>query len=232
MRIIRVPNNRIIKKIDEGLSDFNFDDLSGELSDEMNDYAKPVRIAAEETLIPEVEEWLRKYYVKNYNITPTGDGIIVDIDGDLNLQGFRLLSIPDIFRFGHVAGDCNFANNYFTSWKYFPETISGDCLAVLNKIQSFDGAPDVGGEMIASRQKCKTLYPLDDRHFRQYKSGKDLTESLVYIKSADSYGKLSGISADRKSCTIVLESGKQVYMPCDKVEVVNGIKYIEESLKP
>lgn len=224
MAIIRVPNKKKMIKLDE---DFDFGTFDIGMTD---DASAEVNKEAEELSKPEVEDWLVKHglYKDDFQLEATGgQGIAVDVMTNLDLSGFRLYSIPDLFFFRYVKGNCNFANNMFTDWRYFPQQIMGDCLANFNKITSFDGAPAVNGYMTADRQRVKTFYKLDDRNYHRYRDGENLMESLVYLPKEDSYGYLTGISENKKSCSVKLTDGKTVTALCEEVDVVDGLKYLK-----
>lgn len=220
MTIVTVPNHKKMKKLEEAF-DFGALDIT-------DDPESTYSIEGEKELFPEIEEWLKKFNVKHYELEATGKGVVVDVNDHLWLPNFKLYSLPDIFRFRTVRGNCNFANNMFTDWRFFPTNIMGDCLANFNRITSFDGAPQIGGTMIAERQKVKTLYPLDHEHYVAYLDGENLNENVVFVESIGEYGKLTGISKDKKSCSVLLEADNKVINTlCENVNVVDGFKYIE-----
>jgi hypothetical protein len=74
----------------------------------------------EASIIPKVEDWLKEHGVKDYSIESTGDGIYVDVNNHLNLANYKMMSLPNYFQFRRIAGNCNLANNLFTSWNNMP----------------------------------------------------------------------------------------------------------------
>lgn len=189
------------------------------------EYAK----IAEESMIPQVQKWLEKHGVNinKVQIEATGSGIAVDVLTNLTLSGYKYINLPKNFFFRYVKGDCNFSNNLFTDWRYFPKHISGNCLANFNKITSFEGAPVVDGYMTADRQRTKTLYKLNDETYKRYRNGENLTESLVYVNKEKEYGYLKDISENKKTCVVKLHSGKNIKVLCEDVELVEGFKYLK-----
>lgn len=224
MAIIQIPKKKKMIKLDE---DFDFGSADLGLDDEVS---TEIIKASEETMIPQVQEWLKKHGLDMDKVqleTTGGQGIAVDVLSNLTLSGYKYMHLPDYFFFRYVKGNCNFSNNLFTDWRHFPQHIGGDCLANFNKIISFDGAPVVDGYMAADRQRTRTLYKLNDENYRKYRNGVNLTESLVFVPKENDYGYLKGISENKKTCVVRLHSGKNIKTLCEDVELVDGFKYLK-----
>ena len=241
MKIIRVPKHKTIQKLSESkkeiqkqhLNEGFFDDANEEdLSDGHNELDDEFGKLREEREKEEVEKWLRQYSVNDAEIICTGHGIEVNVDNHLYLANLKLTELPTFFTFNVIKGDCNLANNRFTSFKTFPRNIQGDCIATFNRIKNFDGAPNVIGTMFAEKQRVKTEYPLTDDNYREWRSSID-EKCIVQIYPSNEYGILKNINESKHEATVLIEGGsfnpdKTVTVSMDDVEVINGIKYLNE----
>lgn len=247
MKIITVPDNKKIKQlsakndiINEGFFDMAKDE--GIFSDENEDMAqkeltRAYQKLAEEELIPEVKDWLSQYGIKNYEIICTGHGIVVDVHDHLYLANWKFISLPDSFSFRTVDGNVNFANNRFTTFKYFPRYIKGDCIATFNKITDFSNAPEIWGSIFAEKQRVRTKYPLTQENYEKWKN-ETLDENCtrVHITTTDEYGILKNINEKENYAEVLIEGGTfnkdQIKkIPLVNVDVIDGIKLLNDMYK-
>lgn len=89
----------------------------------------------------DIELWLKKMGINNYNIN---DDLTVDVDGNVDLSGREIDSIPA--QFGKVYGDFNVDKNKLTSLKGCPEIVMGSFCCSLNDLTSLDYCPKRIGE--------------------------------------------------------------------------------------
>ena len=69
--------------------------------------------------------WLKKYKVENYTLVEDVDyGIIVDVDGDVNLFNKQLTQLP--VKFSKVSGYFDCVANQLTNLEGGPTSVSGD----------------------------------------------------------------------------------------------------------
>lgn len=245
MKIIRVPQHKKLTKLyeyntnqnnpqlNEGF--FDNDDNEEIFSDNTDDdlIQNNIYQEIEKDDIPKVEEWLNQNKIESYDIRTTGKGIEVDVHEHLSLPNHRLLSIPNIFRFNAVEGNCNFANNKFTSFKFFPRIIYGDCNASFNYISDFSFAPVVHGKMYALKQKVRTKYPLSHENYLKYIKNPDAfiqERQIVQLKNGE-YGSLIGINERTKLADILIDNGplnenRIIQIPFNEVNVINGVSYL------
>src|SRR5574344_669587 len=84
----------------------------------------------------EIDKICRKYNIKNYTINSDNS---VDVDGDVNLCGKKLESIP--LNFNIVNGYFYCGNNHLTSLKGCPIRV-GDCFyCYSNRLTSLQHSP-------------------------------------------------------------------------------------------
>ena len=175
------------------------------------------------SLIPIAERVLKQLDVFNYKLTPTLEGLFVDVDNNLFLPNKNLNTFDtDLFIFREVKGDVNFNGNGLTNWELFPRIIHGNCSAQFNFLKNFDGAPQVFGKMIADRQHKKPRYPLTQENYELYNSG-ELSENTVYLIDEEKFGLLKSINEDLGTCS-VLSNGKIKLYNLDRVEYFGDIK--------
>jgi hypothetical protein len=126
----------------------------------------------------EIAAWLDEMGIENYIIN---DDLTVDVDGDANLFGKGLKSIP--VKFNKVGGDfwCSYnplttlkgapnevggsfwcSSNQLTTLKGAPNKIGGDFYCYDNQLKSLDGKPDyVGGGFFIDDDIYDRLFPPD-----------------------------------------------------------------------
>lgn len=173
--------------------------------------------------IPVAERVLKQLDVFNYRLTPTLEGLFVDVDNNLFLPNKNLNTFDtDLFIFREVKGDVNFNGNDLTNWELFPRIIHGNCYAQFNYLKNFDGAPQVLGRMFANRQHKKPRYPLTQENYELYTSG-ELSENTVYLIDEEKFGVLKSINEDLGTCS-VLSNGKIKLYNLDRVEYFGDIK--------
>ena len=73
----------------------------------------------------------------NYTVRPDG---IVDVDGDVNLNGMNLKKLP--VKFGVVAGSFYCSHNLLTSLEGAPEKVEGGFYCSNNPFTSLEGCPE------------------------------------------------------------------------------------------
>ena len=81
-------------------------------------------------------EWLTAMKIKDYTINDNG---IVNVEGNVNMDGYQLKYIP--FQFGHVAGYFDCSDNNLTNLKGCPHTVTDNFVCSGNKLTSLEGAP-------------------------------------------------------------------------------------------
>jgi hypothetical protein len=108
----------------------------------------------------EIDKICRKYKIKNYTINSDNS---IDVDGDVDLWGKKLESIP--LNFNIVNGWFNCGNNYLTSLKGCPVRVGNGFRCYRNKLTSLQYSPQYiengyfhcGDNKIESLQYCTEL---------------------------------------------------------------------------
>lgn len=214
--IIRVPK---YKKINESFFDDIDDDISVDVSDVAGQTA--IQIYEEETVKPMVEKLLNMWHVQHYTITCTGNGVVVDVNDDLNLSYKKLNQISfKYWGFGTVTGNVNYTGNKLANWDKFPREIKGSVYANNNYLKNFNNAPIIHGNIIASKQLCKSDYILTKQN---YLSSGSVTENSVYVISKNAYGELTGINEEKQYCTVKLQNDKHIKCKLDDVDCLDKI---------
>lgn len=146
MRIISVPDNRKLKKLNEGFFD-DYDDAVNEPENSTDSHVSSETIIL--MLKEEYEEKLNNYmktigvfnYIADYSSMP----IAITVKGHLRLPNKRLSSFPSYFYFKEVAGDVYLSQNRFTTMEYFPRIILGDLVCTGNYLTRFDSKIELHG---------------------------------------------------------------------------------------
>jgi len=95
--------------------------------------------------VPKITAWLDAYGVKNYILIPNkDDGLIVNVNGDVDLGGKKLNSIP--VKFNHVMGSFSCIRNNLTSLEGSPCTVDKSFVCEHNELMSLDFSPQNVGE--------------------------------------------------------------------------------------
>lgn len=84
----------------------------------------------------EIEQWLKKYNVRNYTIRPN---LVVDVDGYVELSGKHLTELP--FQFGEVTEDFWCSDNQLTSLHNVPIIVGGGFYGHYNQLTSLQYCP-------------------------------------------------------------------------------------------
>ena len=101
----------------------------------------------------EIEQWLRKYGIKNYTINKN---LVVDVDGGVNISGKNLKKLP--FQFGTVTGFFYCYGNKLTSLQHSPTSIGGSFWCNGNNITSLQYCPTtVSGGFYCSNNDLTSL---------------------------------------------------------------------------
>lgn len=122
----------------------------------------------------EVEAWLKKMEVKNYEID---DNLVVNVKNTVNISSKKLSYLP--IQFGEIKGDfvvfnvglrsCSgmpfivrggvYANqNKLKTLEYSPVIIEGDYHVGRNRLTTLKGVPDkIGGDFVFSSNRIKTF---------------------------------------------------------------------------
>lgn len=233
--IIKVPDTKKIQKLEKnpiGINEGFFDaidqnqKISG-ASRSAEQGALYIRKKAEEAKIPEVEKFLKYYDIENYEIECTGKGIFVDVLDNLYLPNKKLSGFPG-FKFRYVQGSCNFSGNRFTDFSWFPRRIEKSCLANFNYIKSFQAAPEyIGGNLIATRQKVKPIYPLTKENYEKYMNGDDLLENRIWLVKEKEYGSLININEKDNTCHVQLDNDNIILTETKNVDCLGlSIKFL------
>jgi hypothetical protein len=80
----------------------------------------------------------KKYKIRNYTINEDGS---IDVDDDVDLDGFNLTEIP--IQFGKVTGSFNCSNNKLTSLEGCPTEVGDNFMCYNNKLNSLKGGPKI-----------------------------------------------------------------------------------------
>lgn len=83
-----------------------------------------------------ITKWLNKMDIKNYFIS---DDLIVDVEGNVNLNHRELFFIP--IQFGVVNGSFEINHNYLTNLLGSPNVVAGEFAAMKNNLTSLEGSP-------------------------------------------------------------------------------------------
>ena len=228
--IITVPEyrkiyyNEVLENYNKPLNEAKVFDIIKEMpKDSRKQLRKESLLNYIKSQIPVAERVLKQLDVFNYKLTPTLQGIFVDVDNNLFLPNKNLNTFDtNLFIFREVKGDVNFNGNKLTNWELFPRIIHGNCSAQFNYLKNFDGAPQVYGKMIADRQHKKPCYPLTQENYELYNSG-ELSENSVYLIDEEKFGLLKSINEDLGTCS-VLSNGKIKLYNLDRVEYFGDIK--------
>ena len=233
--IIQVPDTKKIQKlsknpiyVNEGF--FNEPTQKQEISGASMAAQKGatyMRKLAEEAKIPEIEKFLKYYDITNYEIECTGKGIFVDVNDNLYLPNKKLTGFPG-FKFRYVQGTCNFSGNRFTDFSQFPRRIEKSCMANFNYIKSFQNAPEyIGGNLIATKQKVKPIYPLTKENYEKFINGEDLLENRIWLVKEKEYGTLININEKENNCHVQLDNGDILLTETTNVDCLGlSIKFL------
>lgn len=219
--IVSIPENKKIQKYSP-LNESFFTDIDDESQDYSEELSNNIKLMA---LQPVIEKTLEALDVHNFDIVVIDNYTIgVNVHGHLFLPNCNLALKynPKLFKFNVIDGDCNFSGNNLTDWSRFPNFIKGNCIANFNKLKSFDGAPDVLGEMYALKQRTKTKYPLNSVNYKKYING-ELSENRVYIISANKYGNLLNINESKNNAAVKLENGLMGVYKLDDIVCLSNI---------
>jgi hypothetical protein len=85
-----------------------------------------------------IKKWLDQQEIKNYTIRPDG---IVDVEGNVNLRGRNLTTLP--VQFGKVTGYFNCKHTTLTSWYGVPQYIGNDFMIWDTHIISLSGVDKI-----------------------------------------------------------------------------------------
>ena len=111
-----------------------------------------------------------KYFIDNYTINPDGS---IDVNGDVDLSGRKLDSIP--LKFGIVNGHFDCSYNQLTTLEGCPNVVNGNFSCNNNKLTSLEGCPkEVGMDFNCYFNQLKSL-----------KGPRDIGEN--FMGSAQSY---------------------------------------------
>lgn len=228
--IITVPEykkiyyNEVLENYNKPLNEAKVFDVIKEMpNDSRKQLRKESLLNYIKSQIPVAERVLKQLDVFNYTLTPTLEGIFVDVNNNLFLPNRNLNTYDtNLFIFREVKGDVNFNGNKLTNWELFPRIIHGNCYAQFNYLKNFDGAPQVFGKMIADRQHKTPRYPLTQENYELYNSG-ELSENTVYLIDEERFGLLKSIDEDLGTCS-VLSNGKTKLYNLDRVEYFGDVK--------
>lgn len=113
-------------------------------------YKPKTSLTSDEDII----NWLERYEIKNYVIS---DGL-VDVNGEVKLQG-RLQGLYKLpINFGLVKGDFDISGNELISIEGSPSKVTGSFLANNNEIANLKGSPkEVGGSFVVLNNNITSL---------------------------------------------------------------------------
>lgn len=170
-----------------------------------------------------IEKFLTFYGVENFSIGPSG----IDVTGDVDLSSNHLKVIP--FKFNRVDGNFNISFNEIKSLNNSPNYVGGNFNCNFNFIKSFDGAPRViMGKFRGEKQKYGPAPKLDNQFYIEWKESsanesidEKFSRKVRLLEASEMFGTLQSISSDKKTCSIILESGQLLtQVPTDKVELI------------
>ena len=88
----------------------------------------------------EIEEWLNKYHIKNYELIADDKyGYVVNVDSNVDLTGDDLKSID--VKFNIIKGYFDCSCNRLQSLVGCPEIVNGTFYCYYNNLKSLDGCP-------------------------------------------------------------------------------------------
>ena len=170
-----------------------------------------------------IEKFLKFYGVNNFTIGPSG----IDVNGDVDLSSNHLKSIP--FKFNRVEGSFNISFNELKTLNNSPNYVGGNFNCNFNYIKSFEGAPRIIiGKFRGEKQKYGPAPKLDNQFYIEWKETsanesieEKFSRKVRLVEAKDMFGTLNSISQDKKTCSIILESGQILtQVPTDKVELI------------
>jgi len=100
-----------------------------------------------------IDSVCKEYHIENYSINPDGS---IDVDGDVDLQGIKLVKLP--VKFNNVSGSFHCGFNFLTSLEGCPHTVGRGFSCIFNALTTLEGSPDtVGGYFMCSTNKITSL---------------------------------------------------------------------------
>lgn len=204
--------NKNMQLNESNLNRFDLDILDDDEGEELMFSDKVFHPGLLQAMEPKIKRILYQLNIVNFTIKQENNAydFVVDVNDHLFLPNKHLNSFTQqLFRFGTVKGNCNFAGNNLQDWSLFPSRIEGNCIANFNNIKNFNGAPEILGKVMASKQNKKTDYPLTDENYRLYME-KRFNENFVFSKKYNKFGKLLSIHESNNTCVIEIDNDKKV----------------------
>jgi hypothetical protein len=100
-----------------------------------------------------IDEICEKYGIENYTIMDDGS---IDVDGDVNINGWDLDELP--LTFNKVTGAFHCANNKLTDLKGSPKSVGGSFYCNDNELTDLKGSPKwVGGSFYCNHNNLTSL---------------------------------------------------------------------------
>jgi len=103
----------------------------------------------------DIKKWLGKMKIGNYTIRDNG---VVDVNGDVDLEGRlgKLERLP--VQFGHVTGSFSCGDNKLTSLRGGPSVVDSNFDCSGNRLTTLDGSPiSIGGSFHCNSNKLTSL---------------------------------------------------------------------------
>lgn len=165
MRILKVPSYKIIQEGEECIVER--DELLVESAHTITPSDEAVDEELEEAYVWLQLNGLDPGLANVYRSEKYGDDIVIDYDGDVNLANRNLRTLS--YRFGIVRGNFNVIDNRLTTFDYFPDMVTGNCMFGFNRIPNYSSCHTIcDGKMLGVVQRCLTDYPLNQVNYEYH----------------------------------------------------------------
>ena len=184
----------------------------------------------------EIEEWLNKYHVKNYQLIEDEEyGYTVDVNGVVNLIGKNLKNIK--LKFNIIDGWFDCSSNNLTSLKGCPEIVNKDFYCVNNKLTSLKYCPKIiKGQFDCSDNKLTSLKGCPEIVDSFYCQNNKLSlEEIIYLPKelTDDYIALDGNEklGELQNITDIVEIKKILNIYQEKADLMKVVEVTDKSVE-
>lgn len=137
---------------------------------DLKKYIKESLLDDEEDLIDRVntkflvEEWLKKYNVKNYRLQERSDGFFeINVKGSVRIWGL-MEDFPEYIKFGRVTGNFSISDSSLTSFEGFPRSVGILKISNCKLPDTLEGiSKEITGELQLGTLDIKSLKGLPDK---------------------------------------------------------------------